>query len=627
MSKHLLPSLLVLTTTALSTLAPAQDWGKTHNPADLQAFAAKQFSGRALAPVSAVYREARNQGWLRSPTERKLIKQQLRKLAKSNGSRGHALRLQPQIAPAPTAGAPVALAGAEAEYNDSEGFANDLGTVAAPATATGTLSSSADTDTFRFTLILDAVVTFSLSASGGSPSLQVTNANGDENWGYHLYGTSAVLHLPAGTYHAQVGGTGSTTTYTLGITPQLQPIPTLGLGNSTQINVGGNPGVVKLVLPTDGRLNLQLTTANTLDTFLLLQNSQWGYVYEVDDTSTTSSGEAGLDAQLPAGTYYAYVFALSGTSTTTVKATFTAQATPVLTTSANGNLVGSQETFDLYRINVTNTEKVQVTITGTGSLALIDSYAILYDANMKQILEADDRLADTYSDLRAVLPPGTYYVASDSLWDYGTYTISRSTASASTVTAQAGTNPGTVAGDDTVTYAYSTKTPQWVEVNLVDGSGFDGEVGIVDANTGRSFGWEDIETLGTGACTYGVMLPVGDYYFQVRDYAGSSGSFDLQIIPTLQRWANDNVIVRGHEGNILYFLISLKSAPPSNPLPGLVSGNLLLDLTSAFVIPLGMPSGGILDLKASLTPNSGPLLQVVDIDAATLLGVYSNLLK
>jgi hypothetical protein len=113
----------------------------------------------------------------------------------------------------------------------------------------------------------------------------------------------------------------------------------------------------------------------------------------------------------------------------------------------------------------------------------------------------------------------------------------------------------------------------------------------------------------------------------VKEFAGSTGTFDAQIIPPLQRWANDNVMVRGHEGNPLFFLVGIKETPASNPLPNFIKGNLLLDLSTAVIIPLTMPTGRIIDFKTSLKPNSGVVVQMVDVDSATSIGVFSNLLK
>ena len=83
----------------------------------------------------------------------------------------------------------------------------------------------------------------------------------------------------------------------------------------------------------------------------------------------------------------------------------------------------------------------------------------------------------------------------------------------------------------------------------------------------------------------------------------------------------------GHGGKQLYFLISAQGAPPSNPLPGVISGNLLLDLPSARIILVFMPASGMINFMTSVPPNAGVFIQMVDVDAGTLLGTFSNLLK
>ena len=143
-------------------------------------------------------------------------------------------------------------------------------------------------------------------------------------------------------------------------------------------------------------------------------------------------------------------------------------------------------------------------------------------------------------------------------------------------------------------------------------------------------GWED-DAFDAASCNFGTQLPAGEYFLIVKDWDGGVGDVDVRIIPPLQLWgATNTVMARGHEGNPLFLVISTKQAAAHNPLPGIVTGNLLLDLSGATIFPLMLPKGGILDFRAGMKPNSGVFVQTVEFEATTsgaTLGAYSNLLK
>ncbi len=86
-------------------------------------------------------------------------------------------------------------------------------------------------------------------------------------------------------------------------------------------------------------------------------------------------------------------------------------------------------------------------------------------------------------------------------------------------------------------------------------------------------------------------------------------------------------MVRGHSGDLLFFVVGTKQSAPSNPLAGFVSGSLLVDLSTAVILPLVMPVGGIIDFQTSLPPQAGVFLQMVTVDSVSGSGAYSNLLK
>ena len=513
----------------------AQAWSQSHARQDLLAFLQQEFAGEAAVSIPAAYRGVARKGWLPDAAARKLVKRQLRALARERRASGRSIDLRlVRARPASGGGAASAVA-AEIEYNDSEGYATDLGVLLAPLSATGVMSSDDDKDCFRFATVTDGVVTFKMTYTGAAPDFTVTSAGGDENWGYHYYDVdTVVLPLPKGVYHVNVASFTASTTYSLAMTFAAQTTPTMALGSTASHTFGPDPRLVRITLPQDGRLNVSMTANGAGDSYLVLQNSGWGFIYDVDDTSTATNGEAGLDMHLPQGVYHLYLWS-DMVSTESVTAAFTPQAIPALTTAVSGSLRGSSESFDLFKVVLNAPAFVDLRMVGTGSSPTTDPYMVLYDRQMAQILEGDDDPNGTDSSIGVTLPAGTYYVASTAYYDYGDYQLTRSDAAAATQPAQAGINLATVSQYSSVAYRFDLATPAWVELDLDEG-GLDGQLGVLDWDTGLSLGWEDDEMLGPQYCQLGAHLPAGRYAFVVKDYSSDTGAVDLRILPPLQRW-------------------------------------------------------------------------------------------
>ncbi|MEE2887355.1 MAG: hypothetical protein VX951_07970 [Planctomycetota bacterium] len=619
-----LPGLFFVLVTG--TALTAQNWHQSHAREDLALFLQQSFVGKDSVSLANAYRAVRVKGWLPTASERKLVKRQLRELSRERRARGRAIKLRTASANPDPGGPIAAAAAAETEYNDSEGYATDLGILITPLSGTGTMSSDDDKDCFRFRTLLDGVVTFKLTYTGAKPDLMITSASGHENWGFHYYDAdTVVLPLPKGEYHANLASFTAFTVYSLALTFTAQAIPVLALSGTSSHTYGLDPQLLKLVLPQDGRLVLNTTANGQGDSYLVLQSSSWGYIYDVDDTSSASNGEAGLDIQLPRGTYYLYLWS-DTVVTESVTTTFTNRATPTLAGSATGVLNGSSESFDLFKMVVPKAAFFDLRINSNGTTPTLDPYMVLYDQDMVQILEGDDDPVGTLSSIGVTLPVGTYYVASTAYYEAGGYQLTKTAGTAVTQVAQAGINPAVVSQYSSVGFRFELATPSWVEMDLDEG-GLDGQLGVLDWKTGLAISWEDDEYLGPQYCDLGMHLPAGEFLLVVKDYSSDSGAFDLRILPPLQRWQLDNVMVRGHSGDPLFFVIGTKAAAPNNPFPGLITGNLLVDLSTAVIVPLVMPAGGLIDFKTSLVPNSGVLLQMVEIDTVTALGAYSNLLK
>ena len=406
-----------------------------------------------------------------------------------------------------------------------------------------------------------------------------------------------------------------------------QAVPTLALNKLTPVSLDKSLRVFRVVLAEDGRVTLKLASSPSADTSLWLLNSNWRYMFDVDDAGSTGS-DAGLNALLPKGVYLVYLTADVAT-TTGITTTFKAATIPALeTTALNGVLAGGEEDFDLYQVTVGESELTTLTIRGNGSNAIGDSYLRVYDSNMALALESDDESASasTLSSISATLPAGTYYAASVGYYDTGGYTISKTKATGSTVTAKAGTNKASITTlNSAVALRLSLRTPSRIEFDVVEETLADAEIFVLDAKTGLSVGWED-DAFDAASCSFGTQLAAGDYFVIVKDWSGGSGSFDVRIIPPMQRWGEAHAVMSyGHEGNPLFLVVGRKQVPATNPLPGLVSGNLLIDLSGAGIFRLALPKGGILDFKAGMKPNSGLFVQTVEFETTTR-GAYSNLL-
>ncbi|MHC4898663.1 MAG: hypothetical protein ACYTGW_16320 [Planctomycetota bacterium] len=605
----------------------AQHWHLTRSPQALEAWIGQRFQGRDVVPLRSVLGAARHLGWVKTAADAKLLKRQFRAIARQRGRTARFLDLMKTPALEPSAG-PLA-ATVEKEYNDSEGFANDVGTVTTVAqTISGSLAANT-VDSFAVTVPVDGVLQVAASVTGTAPEVLITSADGDEVWGMASSKAPPLdVEVPKGRYHVLLYQAQGTATYSLSLKMKVQPVSTLALGKQTQVALNTNLKALKVVLAQDGRVTLNLSSTGSADTHLWLLSSSWRYLFDVDDAGSTGT-DAGLNALLPKGVYYVYLTSDAAT-TATITANFKAARIPLLGTAAiNGTIPSGEEDFDLYRMVVGNAELVTLAIRGNGASPISDSYLFVYDSNMALSLESDDENASnsTLSSFTATMPPGTYYAASTGFYTKGGYTISKNTGKGSTVTAQAGTNAVTITTLDTAaTLKLSLLTPSRIEFNVVEGTLIDAQVFVIDAKSGLSVGWED-DAVDATSCRFGTHLPAGDYFVIVKDWDGGTGTVDVRIIPPMQRWGTAfTARARGHEGNPLFLVIGTKQVPAQNPLLGLVTGNLLIDLQTAVIFPLGLPTGGILDFQAGMKPNTGFLVQTVEFETTTS-GAYSNLLK
>jgi hypothetical protein len=636
---HLLKSCAIFV--SLVTLLPsgelaAQNWGQTHSERDLQTFIESKFAGRRI-PTSQVLMAARNAGWLATTANAKLFKSQLRSVAKRIGPSTRCLVVpDPNRPQSLDAGGPIyPAAKKETEYNNSEGYANDIGLLfSIPTIVTGTLPTTADADTIRFSMVIEGRVTIKVTGTGGIPEMQLSNANGDAVWGYHWWDTGTItLDLPVGTYHLTLSAINATAavTYSTSFSLKSQTIPTLAFSKtSTGALSASQYTAYRIVLPADGRLNVTTKSTNASDTMLILHNDQWGFIYDPYDAGVISgSKDTGLDALLPKGTYYAYILG-DQVDTMSITATFTAATIPTLgSTPINGNLKYLTASYDIYKFVLTKTEQVTLKLQPYGgTTATTDTYMQILDRKMQSMFESWENSTSWFSTITLTLPAGTYYVSSGASWSNGGYTASLSRGTAVTVTAQAGINPVSLATDTAATLALSLLTPSRIEVNIVEIATFDGQMSIIDARTGLTFAWEDDEYMGGQSCTLGMVLPAGDYFVNVKGYKGTPGSCDVQIMLPFHRWAGDIVGYQGHGGSLLYFVVGVKQVAGYNPLAGIMSGSLLIPLGPPTVIlPSPLGGSGKINFGVALKPGRGVFIQAAEVDTTLGKGFYTNLLK
>jgi len=632
-SKILVASLAAVCVSVGANLdAQNQNWGQSHSEQDLQAFIETNYAGRRIS-TSKIQRAARTRGWLATQADAKVFKQQLRSIARRIGPSTRFLSVpDPTLQPVKGKWRGSLAAAPEVEHNGSEGYANDIGTIFNfPTTVTGAISSVSDSDHYRFNVLLDGRLTVTTTSPGSVPGIQISNSNGDSIWGYHYWDSgNTTLDLPAGTYCIALTA-GSATTYSMSLQFALGSMKTLAFGTpaTTSLTSTGFDGS-RVVLPQDGRLTLALTSNNVSDTYMIVQNEDWGFVIDSEDWDFGSgSVEAGLYGLLPKGTYYVYI-AGDQTDTGTVTATFKAETIPTLDkTSVTGSLQYSDASYDIMKFVVTQTEEVTLTIRpNNGAAGITDTYAQILDSNMQSLAESWEDSGSWFSTFAFTLPPGTYYLSSSAYFSSGDYKADLSRANPSVTPVLAGENAISLATDKGVTLSFSLLTPSRVEVNLLEGGTIDCQMALMDANTGKVYAWEEDEYMGDESCQLGMVLPTGDYYIQVKEYAGSAGTASVNIMTPLHRFTGNIVGYQGHGGALLYFVVGIAQVPAYNPLAGIISGNLLISLAAPTVMvnaPLG--ATGKINFGASLTPGGGLLLQAVEIDLTTAKGFYTNLLK
>lgn len=542
-------------------------------------------------------------------------------------------------APASMDVSPLAATWPEREYNASVGFADDTAILTPAGTQfTGTISTASDVDAFRFKTVQDGTVTITMTGTGSTP-LQRGDFGLFNAKGYLVYfGESSTttpatlsLDLPAGDYSVVAEGVG-TGGYRIDVQYVTKAMTTLPVNGTNSYTLTPGVTVLKVVLPSDGRFVLTMNGGPNIDSILLLLSGRMSYMFDVDDASTSANFDAGLNASLPAGTYYLIGTTYGNTGSVSFSTSFTAGALPLLTCngSLSGSIPGGQEDFDTYRFVVASTQDTNVTVMPRGSAnAIGDPTLSIFDRELSLIMLADDDYAFVGSFFGGTLPAGTYYCASTGYWDFGDYTIAAKCAAPAAVPAIFGsTTPGSIAAfDGYQTFVFDVGTPVGAEVQINEGTLPDAQLGLIDAATGLAWGFNDDAFYGNAGAEVSVALPKGKYHAVVREYSGDTGTYDLSMrTPMFRERTTTRLRGLGKNGD---FAILIASAGTIPGLPiGSFGGFLEVDLTLGFVVgPVLIPQSGELDYGVVFPTNLGVALQSLHLNVTTLGGDFTNVLR
>ena len=356
MQLHSRAALSFLTLVFAATGLSAQDWSKTHSLNDLESFLVEQFTPRGQVDARRALNAAAAKGWVVRAADRILFKRQFRSIARRRGTSGRLIDLRPRALNVSNATPPtMAQALAEKEYNDSACYGQDLGPITPVAqTITGALATG-ESDNFTIRLVTDSLLSLTASSlNGTNPQVIVTNKDGDEIWGMSWQRSLPLqIELPAGQYNVRLYQQSGSSTYGMSMQATTIKIPVINLSGSTSVSVSTNLKCLKLVTAADGRVNLTLKSATGADTYLWLLNGNWRYMHDVDDVTTV---DAGLDAHLPKGTYYVYVYA-DKSDTTSVTGSFSSAAIPALTSAGVAGTIKGYHSFDVYKFTVGTGQK------------------------------------------------------------------------------------------------------------------------------------------------------------------------------------------------------------------------------------------------------------------------------
>ncbi|MCB9869533.1 MAG: hypothetical protein H6836_10140 [Planctomycetes bacterium] len=500
----------------------------------------------------------------------------------------------------------------EREFNDRPAFAQDVGIVHGTTTQLNAVHEArAALDMFTFSTVADGIVT----VEG-----QVYAANGTKMTSVN--GAAQGVLLPPGRYLTPQSSTANQlypASYTLRVRHDPSPLPLLPLNGTLQVNFVSSgrysvrPALVRLQLPVDGAINVQVPSGTRVDLFSeeLASIRDWIVV--------------GSPLHLPAGTYY---LRLPGQSSPmTLQSSFTPMPFPAL--SANNPVVGTLPAGGavVHRFTLPAPTRVSLIMQPDLMSGLPSANLLLSDAKLNTIL-IDDEIGAQPNRLDATLPAGTYHV---SVWaprfttGAGRFTLTYRTAAARLTLAQPSSiGPLSLLANQAESFVVNLRTPAPLGASVsFDFAPYDymSEVALLDDRghlLGRSHWRPQPDVLGR-------VVPAGIYFVVVRHQTDEARNYVLTIDGGLRQTAGSVESTGSADDWVIRIASTRQLQSPFNPLPGVLDGVLLLDPSRGIVLPpVQMPPSGQLRWGASYASGAGIFLQDVRIEPSLTRGRFGN---
>ncbi len=458
----------------------------------------------------------------------------------------------------------------EHESNDGWQYADEM----TGQVATGSVLAANDVDSWRFVAPTSAFYTFEVQPTGVNPIadswLTLRNHKGDpianDDNGNGLL-SRINIYLPAGTYYLDVTGYNGTGGGEYNLVAQsdavnLVPLGVAGATGTTQIPVGGFAHNVFTFTVPEGRVNMAVTSPGN-DTAMVVQRAD-GMVYFSNDDSSVGGIDAAADIDLPAGTYSAYVWDITGGAGVPFTLSFAATpgALPDLVAAIQTiSSVAGDESLRLGHVHLASPARIDVMTEDGPSTPVGDTIMTLFDRDLDYVCDVDDDdsfspTRGAYSRIAMNLPAGEYFIGVNGYIGLaGDFTVTAvSSAQLPNGVATFGDTFTTIPGfGEIATYTLSNLTPASLQVRASDfWFGILGPDGELASNT-RCASWQP----------QGGELPAGDCTVFVWDRFNYTGPLTCTILPPLYIDATNTLLSRGKEADSVFLFANFTgfSAP------------------------------------------------------------------
>ena len=521
---------------------------------------------------------------------------------------------------------PLAVA-LEVERNDTIGFADRIGV---NPDYDGDISVAGDSDCVAV-FVSEGVVTFDVSASGGSPisdpTLTIQDANGqfvafNDDRPTSLY-SLITISLPTGQYYATVRGFAgfSTGSYKLTVSSVAATFPQANLNGANNGTVpAAGETAFKVRLLTDTQIRMTVAANGGQDLYCALLRPS-GAVQRFVDDGVSAGLDPSLETHLPllAGVDYVLVFGdLNGIGGAfTFNMLSVAGPVPSLAcgSGANGTVAGNEGEF-MRKITLGSASSISLSVTGAG---MTDSWINLYDASLNRVLYNDDSNNTLFSLVNVGLPAGNYYVGVEPYDNFsaGGFVLNLACTPGFTPTAgRFGDNTATIAAaGDTAVLAVTPGTPIALEASVALGL-LAPMASILDA-AGNCLGFSDF----ADSETIGNLAGNGAHWVLVRDYFADPGTVNPLIAGPLYFFANTKgtLSMQDKAGRIHFVYAAGTALPGGFPVPAPFTGNLLMLPPLIALPPVAIPVSGTTTYPA-VFPNAIYLVQAVSVFTTPTIG-------